>query len=134
MPVKEIWRYPVKSLQGERLSGRSSASSGSRETALPIWDLDTGLGLTALGARTALRLRDVPGGRFGSDRDTGRRTGRRRRGLSDWLGRRVELRSGRSSGDRRYENPTDFEREGRPWRAFSGSKPASMTTRRYASR
>lgn len=125
MRVAEIWRYPVKSLQGERLQRARIGEHGIEgDRAYAIWDLDTGLGLTArrvpelLFARATIRddgslLIETPGGEPADDDEA----------LSDWLGRRVELRSGAASAERRYENPTDFEREeSEPWRAFSGAK------------
>ncbi len=40
--------------------------------------------------------------------------------LSDWLGRRVELRASTDAADRRYENPLDAEREA-DWIVFDGA-------------
>ena len=48
MQVDELWRYPVKSLQGERLTGAEvgpDGLAGDRQWAL--FDAGTGLGLTA---------------------------------------------------------------------------------------
>ena len=48
MRVAEIWRYPVKSLQGERLESAQVTTGGVEgDRAYAIYDLDTGLGLTA---------------------------------------------------------------------------------------
>lgn len=123
MRIAELWRYPVKSLQGERLERAEVGELGiDGDRAYAIWDLETDLGLTArrvpelLFASAALQedgsVRiETPDGEVAGDA-----------ALSDWLGRRVELRSGSTTGERRYENPTDFEREEtEPWRAFSGS-------------
>lgn len=42
--------------------------------------------------------------------------------LSDWLGRRVELRSASAEAARRYENVIDFERESASeWALFEGA-------------
>lgn len=124
MRLAEIWRYPVKSLQGERLEHAELGELGVEgDRAYAIWDLETDLGLTArrvpelLFASASLRedgsVRiETPAGEVSGDDD-----------LSEWLGRRVELRSGPARGERLYENPTDFEREEtEPWRSFSGSK------------
>jgi uncharacterized protein YcbX len=111
MRVLELWRYPVKSLQGERLAEAAIDElgiAGDRRWAL--FDRDTGLGLTA---------RRVPELLFGSARVS-------RDGgvevvlpdgtatvdetvLSDWLGRRVELRTAddRSEASPTYEAPVD---------------------------
>ncbi|MFP5369569.1 MAG: MOSC domain-containing protein, partial [Actinomycetes bacterium] len=113
MRVLELWRYPVKSLQGERLETAEigpEGITGDRQWAL--FDLDTGFGLTAR------RVPDMlfASGRLGADgtvevvlpdgtvtADDG--------ALSDWLGRRVELRraaplSARAEGPT-YESPVD---------------------------
>ena len=48
MRVTELWRFPVKSLQGERLTSARLGPlgvEGDRQWAL--FDLDTGFGLTA---------------------------------------------------------------------------------------
>ena len=43
MRVAELWRYPVKSLQGERLdSAPLSAGGVEGDRAYAIYDLDTG--------------------------------------------------------------------------------------------
>jgi uncharacterized protein YcbX len=111
MRVLELWRYPVKSLQGERLAEAAIDTlgiAGDRRWAL--FDRDTGLGLTA---------RRVPELLFGSarvDRDGGVEVvlpdgtvTTDESVLSDWLGRRVELRSAdeRSEAAPTYEAPVD---------------------------
>lgn len=111
MRVAELWRYPVKSLQGERLTEApidELGITGDRRWAL--FDRDTGLGLTARRVPDLLfgsaRLRadggvDVvlPDGTVTSDESV----------LSDWLGRRVELRTAdeRSEAAPTYEAPVD---------------------------
>ena len=48
MRVMELWRYPVKSLQGEQLeSVEASADGFEGDRRFAIYDLETGLGLTA---------------------------------------------------------------------------------------
>ena len=98
MRVAELWRYPVKSLQGERLAGVDvgpEGLSGDRQWAL--FDVDSGLGLTARRVPDLLfasgRLRadggvDVvlPDGTVTADDAV----------LSRWLGRPVELAVDRS--------------------------------------
>jgi uncharacterized protein YcbX len=113
MRVLELWRYPVKSLQGQRLSEAAIDALGivgDRRWAL--FDRDSGLGLTARRVPELLfgsaRLRDdggvevvLPDGTVTSDDAV----------LSDWLGRRVELRAA-SEGSNvapTYEAPVDEE-------------------------
>jgi hypothetical protein len=46
--VTELWRYPVKSLEAERLDAAMVTGDGlDGERRYAIFDLDTGLGLTA---------------------------------------------------------------------------------------
>ncbi len=113
MRVLELWRYPVKSLQGERLSEASIDAlgiAGDRRWAL--FDRDTGLGLTARRVPELLfgasRVRTdggvevvLPDGRVTADDEV----------LSGWLGRRVELRAATDMGEvaPTYEAPVDDE-------------------------
>lgn len=125
--VAALWRYPVKSLQGEQLDEAAvglEGLAGDRQYA--IFDVQTGLGVTGrrhpelLFARARLRDDDsleitLPGGEISQgDAD-----------LSSWLGRRVTLRRAHQAGDRRYESPLDFEHEAdSTWNAFDGSPGA----------
>ena len=111
MRVAELWRYPVKSFQGERLAEAEIGAlgiAGDRRWAL--FDLDTGLGLTARRVPELLfgaaRLRAdggvevvLPDGTVTTDDAV----------LSDWLGRPVELRAATEEGDEAptYEAPVD---------------------------
>jgi uncharacterized protein YcbX len=111
MRVLELWRYPVKSLQGERLAEAAIDAlgiAGDRRWAL--FDRDTGLGLTARRVPELLfgsaRIRAdggvevvLPDGTVTTDETV----------LSDWLGRRVELRAAdeRSEVAPTYETPAD---------------------------
>jgi uncharacterized protein YcbX len=111
MRVLELWRYPVKSLQGERLTDAAIDGlgiAGDRRWAL--FDRDTGLGLTARRVPELLfgsaRLRAdggveivLPDSTVTSDDAV----------LSAWLGRRVELRAAEGEGDvaPTYETPAD---------------------------
>ncbi len=91
--VTELWRYPVKSLQGERLDVVSVGSDGLEgDRRFSIYDLATGFGLTARRVPELLfasaRLLDddgveitLPDGSLARDDEA----------LSNWLGRRVEL-------------------------------------------
>jgi uncharacterized protein YcbX len=110
--VLELWRYPVKSLQGELLAEAEVGAlgiPGDRHWAL--FDRDTGLGLTARRVPDLLfasaRLRDdggvdvvLPDGTVTCDDDV----------LSDWLGRRIELRAATEDDVApTYEAPVDDE-------------------------
>jgi uncharacterized protein YcbX len=100
MQVLELWRFPVKSMQGERLTTAElgpDGIAGDRQWAL--FDLDTGDALTARRAPDLLfaagRLRDdgalevvLPDGTATTDDGV----------LSDWLGRPVELRRAEGAG------------------------------------
>jgi hypothetical protein len=123
--VLEIWRFPVKSLLGERLEQAEVGAEGlDGDRGWALFDEDTGFGLTA---------RRVPELLFAAGR-------RRADGgvevvlpdgtvtaedavLSAWAGRRVALRPATEvRGERRYENPADAEREdGGRWNPFSGA-------------
>lgn len=134
MRVLELWRYPVKSLQGERVPESEVGPRGlTGDRGWALFDLDSGFGLTARRAAELLhasaRLRPggppeivLPGGAVArGDED-----------LSDWLGRRVGLRSADEvAGERRYENPADTETE-ESWGVFSGSRGAFHDSGRAA--
>jgi len=125
--VVELWRYPVKSLQGEQVDAIEITTTGlSGDRSFALFDAETGVGLTArrvpellfASARTqpdgsvAITLAD---GTVASDDDA----------LSAWLGRRVTLRGRESHLDRRYENPLDFEDEAHSeWIEFDGATAA----------
>ena len=128
MRVAELWRYPVKSLHGERLEVAELGGQGiegDRQWAL--FDLDTGFGLTARRVPELLfgasRLRPeggvevvLPDGTVTADDAV----------LSDWLGRRVELRSAAAVAERpRFEAPDDdFAETRRGWHDWMGGEGA----------
>jgi uncharacterized protein len=108
--VLELWRYPVKSLQGERLTEAQIGALGiAGDRGWALFDRDTGLGLTARRVPELLfgsaRLRGdggvevvLPDGTVTTDEDV----------LSGWLGRRVELRAAGADGVApTYETPVD---------------------------
>jgi uncharacterized protein YcbX len=113
--VLELWRYPVKSLQGELLETAQigpEGIEGDRQWAL--FDVDTGFGLTARRVPDLLfasaRVRSdgdvevlLPDGTVTADDGT----------ISAWLGRGVTLRAAGSAPERpRYESPDDDVAEG----------------------
>jgi hypothetical protein len=95
--VLELWRYPVKSLQGERLDAVAVSESGFEgDRRFALFDLETGFGLTArripelLFASARLTPEGeaeitLPDGSIAADDDA----------LSAWLGRKVQLRRAR---------------------------------------
>ena len=127
MNVIELWRYPVKSLQGERLTAAFLGVQGLEgDRRFAIYDLATGFGLTARRLPELLfasaRLRGdgrpeitLPDGSVATDDAA----------LSAWLGRPVELRTSASNAARRYENVDEFELEPLShWSAFEGAAGA----------
>ena len=125
MRVLELWRFPVKSLQGERLDSAELGAggiAGDRQWAL--FDVATGFGLTARREPdllfAAARVRPdggveivLPDGRVTADNAV----------LSDWLGRPVALRSAAQVTERRrYESPDDDLAEApRRWHDWEGA-------------
>ncbi len=125
MRVEELWRYPVKSLQGERLDTAElgpGGITGDRQWAL--FDVVTGFGLTARREPdllfAAARVRPdgavevvLPDGTLTDDDAV----------LSDWLGRPVALRSAAEVTERRrYESPDDDLAEApRGWHDWEGA-------------
>jgi uncharacterized protein YcbX len=122
--VVELWRYPVKSLQGERLTTAEVGTdgiAGDRQWAL--FDVTTGFGLTARRAPDLLfaagRLRAdggvevvLPDGTVTADDGV----------LSDWLGRRVALLAAAAVAERRrYESPEDDLDERSSWHDWEGA-------------
>jgi uncharacterized protein YcbX len=118
LTLASIWRYPVKSLQGEQLTTAAATPQGVEgDRSFGIRDLETGLILTArrqpelLFASAAWSAGSVvitlPDGQTtDSDGD-----------LSNWLSRPVELTPAGTAGT--YENPMDIENEA-DWVQWSG--------------
>ncbi len=127
MRVAELWRYPVKSLQGERLDRAEVTTDGlCGDRRFAIFDVTTGFGLTA---------RRVPQLLFASavwhDDDAVTITlpdgtiARDDAALSEWLGRSVELRRADTGGTRTYEVPLDIETEAATsWVTWNGPRGA----------
>lgn len=126
MRVAELWRYPVKSLQGERIEATVVGADGLEgDRRFALYDVETGLGLTA---------RRVPELLFASARWRGDGTveitlpdgspAPDDEALSTWLGRPVALLSIGADVSRRYENVVDFEHESGDWEPFDGAPGA----------
>jgi uncharacterized protein YcbX len=123
MRVLELWRYPVKSMQGEQLAVAEVGPDGLvGDRGWALFDLDTGLGLTARRAPDLLfaagRLRPdggaevvLPDGTATTDDAV----------LSDWLGRPVAFREAGTVQVPRYESPDDDEVAGATvWHEWEG--------------
>lgn len=122
MQVIELWRYPVKSMGGERLSSATVGELGIEgDRGWGIYDVETSTVLTARRAPSLLfasaRLVDgdvtvrLPdGAEYSSDEADG--------ALSGWLERRVELRRAGDDGGT-FENPMDFENDA-DWVSWTG--------------
>lgn len=106
MRISEIWRYPVKSVGGERLTEADVTSDGIRgDRAWGVLDVATGLVLTARREPSLLFLSAVhrPGERPAIACDDGTELPDDD-ALSRWFGRPVELRSA-AEGPGTFENP-----------------------------
>ena len=124
LSVREIWRYPVKSVGGERVAVATVTELGViGDRGWGIFDVESGTVLTARrtpellfasaalsGADVALALPD--GSELSSADDECDQQ------LSAWLGRPVELRAAGAEGGT-YEVPLDFEND-ENWVSWQG--------------
>ncbi len=126
MQVQEIWRYPVKSMQGESLSSAPVDEFGIRgDRGWALVDAETGLALTARREPQLLfgSARVLPGG-DGSGLDVvitlpdGSETNDDG-GLSAWIGRPVTLQRARPEQFGTYETQADDQEVG-DWFQWSG--------------
>jgi uncharacterized protein YcbX len=124
LQVAELWRFPVKSLLGERLEVAELGVEGVvGDRSWALFDRETGSGLTARRVPELLfatgRLRPdgaaevvLPDGTASRDDAV----------LSAWAGRPVTLRSATAAtGTRRYEEPDEDESS---WDPFAGADGA----------
>lgn len=126
MRVLELWRYPVKSLQGERVDSAEFGPLGvAGDRGFMLLDQATGFGLTArrvpqlLFASARLdgdaAVITLPDGTETADDAV----------LTAWLGRPVRLVSLGDVSRRRFENPSDIENEAEEsWAPFEGATGA----------
>lgn len=122
MQLLEIWRYPVKSMGGERLAAADVTDLGIEgDRRWGVFDADTGTVLTARRAPDLLfaSARVVDGDLIitlpdGSEVDEATASD----ALSRWLERRVELRRAGDEGGT-YENPMDPVNE-TDWVSWTG--------------
>jgi MOSC domain-containing protein len=124
--IAELWRFPVKSLQGERLGTAELGPLGLRgDRQWALFDLDTGFGLTARRVPDLLfagaRIRDggveaiLPDGTVTADDAV----------LSAWLGRPVALRPAAGlAGAPRYEGTDDEDERTADWEEWEGAEGA----------
>lgn len=126
LTVRELWRFPVKSLLGERLDSAAVGAEGiAGDRGWALFDVDTGFGLTARRVPELLfaagRLRADGGAEVVLPDGTVTRDDAV---LSRWAGRRVTLRSAaEETGTRRYEDPDDADGE-TAWNPFDGADGA----------
>ena len=125
MIVRELWRYPVKSMQGEQLEAAEVVSAGlGGDRRFAVVDRATGIGLTGrreprLLMASARSLDDsveitLPDGSV-ADGDGA---------LSEWLGRDVTVIDGYSAdGGKTFECPTDLGTE-KEWFEFTSAGTA----------
>jgi hypothetical protein len=125
--VVALWRYPVKSLQGEPLTQIDVGSEGLvGDRRFAIFDRESGMGVTGRRSPSLLfgSARLLPDGSARITLPDGR-ISEGDEDLSDWLQRPVTLRRADEPGPRRYESPADFENESdSDWNAFDGSPGA----------
>jgi uncharacterized protein len=123
--VRELWRYPVKSLQGERITSTHIMPEGIEgDRRFGIVDADTGLVLTA--RREPKLLFGCAS--FGADGEliVARPDGSVARDdaeLSEWLGRAVRLQEARPDHAGTYETALEWERENRGAEWFTWTGP-----------
>jgi uncharacterized protein YcbX len=119
--VSELWRYPLKSAQGEPVSESALTSLGLEwDRQLALVDLATGRALTGRREPKLLLLSaTVFGGRVRIATPEGRAVTTDDE-LSTWLGRPVRLARPPLDHQPQYDCPLDDEDESGPWGVWSG--------------
>ncbi len=116
MRVKEFWRFPVKSMQGEACEDlRVEAHGVSGDRSFGVLDLATG---TVISAKREARLLEATA-RMSGDEILVRLPGGNEmpagdaldRGLTTWLGREARLVKAASHGLGTFECPEDYEND-----------------------
>ncbi len=122
MRVLELWRYPVKSMQGERLQEADVGPLGVEgDRSHGVLALDTGTVLTARRSPALLHAtgRREPDGSVAVRLPDGRLT-RDADDLSDWLGRPVRLEPASTHRRPNYESDRAWDRGGGDWQRWGG--------------
>ena len=124
MKVRQLWRYPVKSLQGERLRSAEVGELGiAGDRGWALFDVATGLGLTARRVPELLFAsgRLDPDGRAQVVLPDGTVTADDAV-LSAWLGRPVALRAAAGLDSAPvYDGPDDQEAHWQEWEGAAGA-------------
>ncbi len=125
MQVTQLWRYPVKSMAGERLPTADVRPLGiDHDRQWGLVDLGTGLVLTARRVPELLFATPVVGGDGDGDGVAVRLPDGTETAdddvLSDWLGRRVTLRRPEPGERGRYEIAENDDRPDAAWREWEG--------------
>ena len=124
MRVRQLWRYPVKSLAGHTVERADVGPLGlDGDRGLGLHDLDTGLVLTARRVPELLFATPVPadgaGGGWAIALPDGTTTADDAV-LSRWLGRRIELRRAEPQAHARYEIARNDDRPEGEWTEWDG--------------
>lgn len=125
MRVTQLWRYPVKSLAGQSMDAAAVGQLGiDDDRAFGLVDLDTGLVLTARRVPELLFTSVVSNGADGRPKlelPDGTVTDDNAE-LSEWLGRRVELRRPDPDERGQYEIAANDDRPDGEWTRWQGPK------------
>ena len=121
MRVLEIWRYPLKSAQGEQVDRSPVTELGlDWDRQLALVDVATGRALTGRREPKLLMLSAaVVDGRVRITTPQGRALGSDRE-LGDWLGRAVRVAAPPTDQQPQYDCPLDNENEAGEWGVWSG--------------
>ena len=121
MRVVEIWRYPVKSAQGEQVSESAVTTLGlAWDRQLAVVDVATGRALTGRREPKLLMLaaRVIDGRvRLSTPEE---RVLRSDDEVSDWLGRLVRVARPPTDDPPQYDYPLDNDDESGPWGVWTG--------------
>jgi len=132
MRIVELWRYPIKSLGGERLQTSAVTELGLvGDRSWGIEDVATGRVLTARREATLL----LAAGRLAEDGSAEVHLGddvlRSDDELSDWLGRRVRLRAADHNSGGTFEAPLDdLDESSCNWMQWTGPPGAFHDSKR----